>query len=230
MSKTILITGANRGIGLAMTYIAANRGNKVIACCRKPTEADALNSFSKENDNVTIRSLDVTQESHASSVSLSITDAIDTLVCNAGSNNGYGGIYSKEHNAESIERVFMTNVAGVFFTARAFLDHLKRSSSGKIAIISSLMGSQKHTSCNAYIYRASKAAVNNIMVSLSNELKDHNIAVAAYHPGWVRTDMGGPNADLSSDQSAQQLLDRFEELSIEHSGTFQNFDGKPLEL
>ena len=84
----------------------------------------------------------------------------------------------------------------------------------KIILISSILGIQKHNGSSAMIYRASKAAVNNVMVSISEELKSENITVVSFHPGWVRTDMGGPNGDISTHESAAGLLQRFDELTL----------------
>ena len=92
------------------------------------------------------------------------------------------------------------------------------------------MGSQTHTAANAYAYRASKAGANNIAVTLSHELAKEDIAVGSYHPGWVRTDMGGPNGDISAEESAAGLLVRFNELSMQLSGQFINYNGDKLQL
>ncbi|MFZ9990360.1 MAG: SDR family NAD(P)-dependent oxidoreductase, partial [Burkholderiaceae bacterium] len=110
------------------------------------------------------------------------------------------------------------------------LTPLSRSSQPRIAIISSYMGSQQHTGSGAYFHRASKAGANNLMVTLTNELRDQGIAVAAYHPGWVQTDMGGASADLTPQESATALLARFEALDMAHTGCFINYDGTPLPL
>jgi len=124
----------------------------------------------------------------------------------------------------------MTNMAGPFFTARAFLSQLKTSKHPRIAIISSYMGSQQHGGTTAHFYRASKAGANNLMVTLSHELKSSGITVTSFHPGWVRTDMGGAGADISPQESATALLTRFRGLTLKQSGAFLNYDGKPLPL
>ena len=92
------------------------------------------------------------------------------------------------------------------------------------------MGSQQHSGAGAYFYRASKAGVNNIMVTLANELKTQGIAVASYHPGWVQTDMGGSAADITSAVSAKGLIERFGELNLAKTGQFFNYDGSQLPL
>jgi NAD(P)-dependent dehydrogenase (short-subunit alcohol dehydrogenase family) len=141
-----------------------------------------------------------------------------------------GGIEDSENTADAVSTVLMTNIAGPFFTARAFLKQLKLSKTPKICIISSFMGSQHHQGASAYFYRASKAGANNIMVTLANELKASGVTVASFHPGWVKTDMGGSNADITPIESATGLLQRFQSLTMAKSGSFINFDGKELPL
>ena len=132
---------------------------------------------------------------------------------------------------DAFRDVLTTNIASPFFTTRYFLPHLRKSKSGgKVAVISSLMGSQTHTAANAYAYRASKAGANNITLTLSHELRDEGIAVAAFHPGWVRTDMGGPNGDISAHESAASLLQRFDELTLTDTGAFINYNADRLPL
>jgi NAD(P)-dependent dehydrogenase (short-subunit alcohol dehydrogenase family) len=92
------------------------------------------------------------------------------------------------------------------------------------------MGSQTHSSPNAPIYRASKAAANNLMRSVSSQLMSENIVVCSYHPGWVRTDMGGANADISPEESASGLLKHFLGLKMINTGKFYNYDGSSLPL
>ena len=229
---TILITGANRGIGLALATLALKRGDKVIAGCRMPESATELSALQKSYpEHCSIIKLDVVDEQSLEDAASIVREPLDLLVCNAGVQNGYSGMHGEENTMAAFEKVLVTNVASPFFTTRAFLPHLKKSSGpAKVAVISSLMGSQAHTAANAYAYRASKAGANNIAVTLSHELADENIAVATYHPGWVRTDMGGPNGDISPQESAAGLLDRFDELSIEQSGHFINYNGDRLSL
>ena len=229
---TILITGANRGIGLALATLALKRGDKVIAGCRMPESATELSALQKSYpEHCSIIKLDVVDEQSLEDAASIVREPLDLLVCNAGVQNGYSGMHGEENTMAAFEKVLVTNIASPFFTTRAFLPHLKKSSGpAKVAVISSLMGSQAHTAANAYAYRASKAGANNIAVTLSHELADENIAVATYHPGWVRTDMGGPNGDISPQESAAGLLDRFDELSIEQSGHFINYNGDRLSL
>ena len=120
--------------------------------------------------------------------------------------------------------ILNVNVLGCILTIRNLKKNLNNNA--KIIIISTILGIQQHYGATATIYRASKAAVNNVMVSVSEELKSENITVVSFHPGWVRTDMGGPNADLSANESAKSLIKSFERLKFEDTGKFFNYDGK----
>ena len=237
MSKTFLITGANRGIGLEMTRQAAMNGDQVIACVRNIKKASNLVALARKNKAITLINLDVTAENRMKQIATNIKCKIDILVCNAGVLNGYGGLDDEAHHSQAIEAVLMTNIAGVFFTTRSFLPHLVKKNSesegqsgtnGKIAVISSIMGSQEHAGSNAPIYRASKAAATNLARCLAIELAPRGIAVGAYHPGWVRTDMGGPSASVSPRESAAGLLSRFNKLNITNTGIYESYSGEQL--
>ena len=237
MSKTFLITGANRGIGFEMTRQAAMNGDKVIACVRNIKKASDLMDLAKENTAITLINLDVTAENSMKQIATDIKYKIDILICNAGVLNGHGGLEDEAHYSQAIEAVLMTNIAGVFFTARSFLPHLVKKNSksegqsgtnGKIAVISSIMGSQEHAGSNAPIYRASKAAATNLARCLATELAPRGVAVGAYHPGWVQTDMGGPSANVSPQESAAGLLSRFDQLNITNTGIYESYSGEKL--
>jgi NAD(P)-dependent dehydrogenase (short-subunit alcohol dehydrogenase family) len=227
MNKSYLITGANRGIGLALTKIIIKKGERVIALCRKPEDAGELLTISNTQSNLNVFKADVTKEDELIEISKSI-DNIDFLICNAGIMGPRGGMNDKSANYENISEVLMTNVAGPFFTIKSFIGKLRESRNPKIAIISSRMGTQLHNGSDAYFYRASKAAVNNIMVSFSNELDQFNIPITSFHPGWVQTDMGGRHASLSPEESASSLFKQFKELSEENTGKFYNYDGSEI--
>ena len=228
MGKTLLITGANRGIGLEMTRQATARGDTVIACTRNTLESPDLVALAKQHDAITVLGLDVTAETDMKQIAAGMRRSIDILVCNAGTLNSYGGLQDPAHDTATIENVLMTNIAGVFLTARSFLPHLLDGTPGKIAVISSIMGSQELASSNAPIYRASKAAATNLARSMAVELAPQAVAVGAFHPGWVRTDMGGPQASVSPSDSAAGLLQRFDALTLDKTGIFEDFQGNSL--
>ena len=174
--------------------------------------------------NIIINKINVTKGFEL--VKNSIATDLDYLICNAGVSNGYGTFLNEDHDFESIEKVFKINVIGSLMTARYLSTNVIKG--GKIIFISSKMGVQKHEGAIATAYRASKAALNNIMISISNELKFKGIIVTAFHPGWVRTDMGGSNATLSAEESASNLIYNFLKLKIDDTGSFFNYNGKLL--
>jgi NAD(P)-dependent dehydrogenase (short-subunit alcohol dehydrogenase family) len=230
MARTILITGANRGVGLALAAQAAARGDTVLATARAPERADALKALRERGGDVTVLGLDVADPSRAGDLAAMLADrAVDLLVCNAGAMIGRGGIDDSAYTAEAWRDVLMTNVAGPFFTVRAFLPLLRKAAGGaKVAVISSRMGSSAAAAGSAYLYRASKAAATNLAANLAVELKPFGIAVGAYHPGWVRTDMGGGGADITPEQSASGLLARFDALSLATTGVVEDYKGAPI--
>lgn len=235
MTKRVMITGANRGIGLEMTRQAAERGDDVIACCRAPLEAAALTALAKTHDNITVLGLDVCVERDVKAVARGMQRPLDLLVCNAGVLIGRGGLSDPAQDSNAVEQALMTNVAGVFFTARHFLSHIKAGAAtraattpGKICIVSSQMGSSERSGSSAIIYRASKAAATNLARSMAVELAADNLAVGAYHPGWVRTDMGGSDAAVSPPDSAAGLLTRFDALTMDSTGVFEDYRGEAI--
>jgi NAD(P)-dependent dehydrogenase (short-subunit alcohol dehydrogenase family) len=239
MPLHILITGANRGIGLEMTRQAAQRGDRVIAACRHPDDAPDLQKLAAEDGlQIDIIGMDVADDSAvaaaASQIASTITGALDLVVANAGQMNARGGLQDPGHTQDNIAASLMTNVAGVFFTARHFVPHLRAAASNggtnnvaKLAVISSQMGSSTRAGISAPIYRASKAAATNLARSLSMELAADNIAVGAWHPGWVQTDMGGSEAAITPQTSAAGLLSRFDALSMQTTGVFEDYAGTP---
>ena len=219
--KTILITGANRGIGLELVKESLAKKFSVIGTFRNKQNSQEL--FQLSSNNIRLFEMDVVDEKSVLDVSKNIHNPIDYLICNAGINNGYGSIFDQDHTHEKMLEVLNVNVIGSILTVKHFSKILNKDA--KIILISSIMGVQNHSGSSATIYRASKAAVNNIMISISEEFKSKKITVASFHPGWVRTDMGGPNATLSTKESASSLIKNFENLTFENTGKFFNYDG-----
>ena len=222
--KTILITGSNRGIGLELVKESLAKNFSVVGTFRNKNNAQEL--LKLKSNNLKLFEMDVVKEKSILNVSNNIDDTIDYLICNAGINNGYGGIFDIDHSYEKMLEVLNVNVLGCILTIKHFTKNLSKNA--KIILISSIMSVQKHSGSNAVIYRASKAAVNNIMVSISQEFKSKYITVSSFHPGWVRTDMGGPNATLSAKESASSLIKSFENLTFEDTGKFFNYDGSEM--
>ena len=219
--KTILITGSNRGIGLELVKESLSKSFSVIGTFRNKENSQEL--FQLNSNNLKLFEMDVVDEKSVLDVSKNIHKPIDYLICNAGINNGYGSIFDQDHTHEKMLEVLNVNVIGSILTVKHFSKILNKDA--KIILISSIMGVQNHSGSSATIYRASKAAVNNIMISISEEFKSKKITVASFHPGWVRTDMGGPNATLSTKESASSLIKNFENLTFENTGKFFNYDG-----
>lgn len=212
---TVLITGANRGIGKALLDGYAARGETVFGTHRQPEDRQMLQ-------------LDVTDPTSQCALATRLKGtAIDLLICNAGVNLDKGQKLEGGYASELWEATFAANVTGVFMTIQSVLSNLRLSKHPKIAIIGSQMGSQTIASGGGYIYRASKAAVLNLGRNLAADLKSEGFGVGVYHPGWVRTDMGGGSADLSMEESAAGLMARFDALGPDTTGCFENWDGRP---
>ena len=210
---TVLITGANRGIGAALLTHYATAGQTALGTARQPT-GDLL-------------ALDVTDPQSVSRLARAVTGPLDLLICNAGVYSAAGDRLDDGYAPADWATGFATNVTGVFLTIQALLPNL-RAARGKIAIISSQMGSDARAPGGSYIYRASKAAVLNLGRNLAVDLRGNGVAVGIYHPGWVQTDMGGRGADITVTQSAQGLAARFDALSLATTGCFESHDGSAL--
>ena len=209
----VLITGANRGIGKALADNYANAGAHVTGTQRSAGAG--------------LHKLDVTDPAAVAALAASINDqAIDLLVCNAGVYADKDQPLDQGYPAQMWADGFATNVTGVFLTVQAFLPHLRRAKAGKIAIISSQMASHTRAPGGSYIYRASKAAALNLGRNLATDLAPEGISVGIYHPGWVRTDMGGSSAEISVAESAAGLMARFAALSLATTGCFETWDGR----
>ncbi len=219
---TVLVTGANRGIGLEFTRQYAAEGWQVVACCRKPGEADALKKVKGE---VSIEALDVVDDHQIAKLAHRLKGhAIDLLINNAGIYGPRGGT----DTAAWIE-VLRVNTIAPFRVAEALAPHVAKSKDKLIVSITSLMGSiASNESGGSHVYRSSKAALNVVMKGLSHELKSQGVTVAVFHPGWVRTDMGGKGAPLAIPDSVSSLRKAIAKLTPGDSGKFFNYDGKPL--
>lgn len=210
----VLITGANRGIGRALYDDYAARGDDVTGTTRSDPADGWL-------------ALDVTDPTSITAMADHLGDApLDLLICNAGVYLDKGHTLGKGYGADLWADTFAANVTGVFLTIEALLPNL-RAANGKVAIISSQMGSSERAGGNAFIYRASKAAALNLGRNLSVELSP-DVAVGIYHPGWVQTDMGGDAAAITPEQSAAGLVQRFDALGPKTTGCFEMWNGEAM--
>lgn len=220
--KTVLITGANRGIGLALAKHFTGRGDTVIATCR--TSSDALAATGAQVE----PGVDVTDDGALAALAERLGDTrIDVLVLNAGilGREVLGEI--DEDGFDSMRRQFEVNALGPLRVAQALMGKL--ADNAKVGIITSRMGSvADNGSGGRYGYRASKAAVNAIGKSLAVDLAPRGIAVFLLHPGFVATEMVGGSGDVSPEQAAAQLVERLDTLTLEQTGTFWHANGSPL--
>lgn len=207
-----LITGANRGIGAALSFELASRGCDVIGTARS---GDGLET------------LDVTDPASVAALAERLDGvALEALVCNAGVYLDKGQPLEGGYPAAMWAESFAANVTGVFLTVQALLPHLRRGATPRIMIVSSQMASHTRAPGGSYIYRASKAAALNLGRNLAVDLKPEGIAVGIYHPGWVQTDMGGTAAEITPAEAATGLADRLQALSLETTGCFETWDGR----
>jgi len=227
---TVLITGANRGIGLELTRCYAARGDTVIACCRSPEQADDLRQLKDQtNDCVIIHQLDVTDDNSIAALKASLGSmAIDILVNNAGI-IGPEKQSTREMDFDGFLHTLNVNTVSPLRMLQAFLGPLTASDAPKAITISSYMGSFTSLATDRIAYRTSKAAVNRVMCAAAQDLKSDNIIIALIHPGWVKTDMGGSNADITSPQSAAGIVEVIDSLNIDKTGGFFAWDGSEIQ-
>jgi NAD(P)-dependent dehydrogenase (short-subunit alcohol dehydrogenase family) len=226
---TVLITGANRGLGLEFTRQYASDGARVLACARIPGEAAALLDLAAASaGRITVHPLDVSSDASVAHLKDEIADVpIDILINNAGI---YGGDHQSlgDLDLAAWMRTLNVNTLGPVRVIEALRPNLVKGA-GKIAIaISSGMGSTANHKGNALIYRSSKAALNNAMRGLALTLKSDGLIVVPMHPGWVQTDMGGKNADLTPKDAIASLRKVIAGLTQADSGRFLNYDGTEL--
>lgn len=228
---SILITGANRGIGLELTrqFIAAQW--QVHACCRAPENArDLMKLAYQHQGQVDLHVLDVTNDNQRQSLAEQlIGQPLDILLNNAGVDGGWNEQHFGRVNIARWQMALQINTIAPLQMMQTFMPHVLQSERKIMANISSRMSSiADNTSGGLYSYRSSKAALNMVTMSAARDLADSGICVVALHPGWVRTDMGGPNADLSVEQSASILKRHLLGLSLADAGRFIDIDGTDI--
>lgn len=226
---TALITGANRGLGLELTRQLAEAGWRVHACCRRPEKARTLKELARDSGaDVPCHRLDVTDGLQLAAVGRELAEeALDLLVNNAGIFGPRGGFGRIAY--EDWLQVFNVNTLAPMRVAETFAPHLARAEGAKLINVSSRLGSIAETDrSGAHIYRSSKAALNMVTKCLSIDLAPREIVVAAVHPGWVRTDMGGRDAPVSPEDSVAGVLNVIQRLGPAESGGFYGHDGEVI--
>lgn len=221
---TVLITGANRGIGLEFARQYAAEGAEVIACCREPAKASALKAVADgAGGRVRILALDVADAAQIEALKAALAgQPIDILINNA-------GVYGpREIDPDGWLETFRVNAIAPVLVARALRDNLKVGKEKKLVAITSQLGSTANNGGGMYAYRSSKAALNNAMRGLSRDWAGDGVRVGIFHPGWVKTDMGGANAPVTPQESVTGLRRRIAEMSAENSGAYRDYAGASL--
>ena len=233
---TVLITGANRGLGLEFVRQYAREGWQVIAACRGPEKASALQALAREHAGVRIEALDVADAASLAACVGRLGDvAVDVLINNAGILSGNpkvsgvgrddGQAFGALDSAAWARVLYVNSIAPIMVT-EALFPCVRRGTGRKIVMISSRMGSIGETSATGRMaYRTSKAALNAAMRNVALSLRDEGISVVSFHPGWVKTDMGGPDALLTADVSIAGMRKVIDGLTVAQSGQFLNYDG-----
>ena len=232
--QNILITGANRGIGYALVEEYLSQGDtRVCATCRNPEAATALNDLSQANpENLRILQMDVDDEAsikRAAATVGAICDSLDLLINNAGVSGGDATRNMGELNSAAVAAVITTNAVAPLIVTQACRDLLQRSHNPRVVMISSGLGSLARAEGGAYAYRMSKAAMNMAARVLAFDDAMTGITTVTLAPGWVRTDMGGPSANLAPEESASAMLAVIEKLDASASGRFYRYDGVEMD-
>lgn len=222
---TVLITGANRGIGLELAKIYASRGDSVIGCCRNPAQADELKAV---EGNVEVVQTDVSNAESVAELAGALTGRpLDLVINNA-------GIMGPDPAAQSVQNMdyegwaetFEVNAMGPVRILQALMDNLKAAADAKLVTITSQMGALSLDMPFAYAYCTSKAALNKFMKMAAPELSKSGINSCVIHPGWVQTDMGGAGADITPAESAEGIVATIDKLNAGNTGSFWKWNGE----
>lgn len=227
----LLITGANRGIGLEFAKQYVEAGWRVFACCRNPDKSEVLKQLASQHAGwLSMHALDVTNFEQIDSLAAELaSQEIDLLLNNAGicldaHNNGFGAT-----DYAAWMQTFRVNSMAPLKMAETFVRQITRSQQKKIVSITSKMGSiADNTSGDYYLYRSSKTALNMVAKNLAIDLAPRGIITAVLHPGWVQTDMGGPNALITVQQSVAGMRRVIARLAPVDNGKFYAYDGREI--
>lgn len=229
--RRVIVTGARRGLGLEFTRQLLARGDRVIAACRDPQRAEALHALASAHpDRLQLRTLDIADPGSFTAFAedaMHVFDGVDLLINNAGKlvpGERFGTV-----TADALSSSLQTNAIGPFLLTQLLAPLLAKGDGAIVANISSQLGSIARTdSFYTPSYAISKAALNMATVLLAHGLADSGVCVVAFHPGWVRTDMGGANAPVAPTASVAGMLNVISRLKLEDGGTFVDYLGHPL--
>ncbi len=226
---TVFITGANRGLGLEFSKQYSTLGWKVIACYRNQENSTDLIRISEETNNLTPYKLDITNEKEINKLSdYFFEEKFDVLIHNAGIDGNKCEDFGTMDMSDWVD-VMVTNTISPLLVTQALIDNLKIGKHKTIVGMTSIMASiDDNQSGGRYSYRASKAALNQVIRTLSVDLSEEKIKALAIHPGWVQTDMGGINAKITPEESVKSMISLINNCTDADSGSFLLYDGTRL--
>lgn len=220
---TVLVTGANRGIGLEYARQFADKGYRVIGTARDPAKATDLAAVADR-----VEALDVSDAASVAALAARLDgEAIDILVNNAGVFDR-GDVSIEKVDFAQMEQTFAVNTLGPLRVVQALLPNLRKGQRKLIVNMSSQLGSISGSTGTWYAYRSSKAALNQITKTMSAELGKEGFVCVVVHPGWVRTDMGGDRADIDAPTSVAGIRQVIASLDAARAGRFWMYDGSEL--
>ena len=223
---TILVTGANRGLGIEFVEQYLNEGNEVIATYRNENSSMDLIEMGNERSNLKLLQLDVSSNKSLNSFAENLGDSpIDIFINNAGVYGPRNSSFGNVDEENWIPAIKINAIAPILLT-QLIIKNIRSGADKKLIFVTSKMGSiDDNKGGGAYVYRSSKTALNAVVKSLSVDLENEGIVVALIHPGWVKTDMGGPNALIDKDTSVRGMTEVISNLDISSTGNFYNYDG-----
>lgn len=229
-AMNIVVTGANRGIGLEFVRQYLARGERVAGAVRDPASAEALHALGAAHPGrLRVLACDVGDDASVVDFARELgAEPVDVLVNNAGMRDEWASLEAV--TTDEALRVYSVNALGPVRVTRALLPNLLKVGTRKVVHISSGMGSiGDNRSGGAYAYRMSKAALNMAARNLALDLRDRDVVSVVFNPGWVQTDMGGPSAPLAVGASVRALVGLIDGLTLAESGSFLNWSGKAYE-
>ena len=234
-NSTLLITGANRGLGLEFVKQYAADGWQVLATCRDPDRAETLQRLASQHPGVEIHTLEVTDPNGLARMKQSVGDRpVDVLISNAGvfGPTSWKGNGEKQQlgslDYDAWRNILEVNLLGAVRVAETFLPNVE-AARGKIVMMDSAIGSISETEGGYYLYRTSKAALNMAMASMARDLKERNVIAVSFCPGWAKTELGGPGAEVEVSDSISGMRKLIAGLSMAQAGTFTRYNGDALD-
>lgn len=230
---TVLVTGANRGLGLEFCVQYAQDGWRVIATCRAPEQAEKLQALAQSHGDVSVTQMDVADHQSVDSCAAQMSaEPIDVLINNAGiANDDFPRQMLGDFDFAFWQSIFQTNTLGPMKVTEAFLPHLKAGHQKKVAAVSSTVGSLSEMNAYpVYPYATSKAALNKGMRLMAEQLKATGISVVCLCPGHAKTDMGlkAEGASVEIDDAVSGMRSIIDNLTLESSGTFRRYNGETI--